>query len=155
LLPLFDGLRYSRFLLLQVPQLGLLLAPLAPAYQMYASAGFFGNLVLFFGLYFGLAKNQSLSPLVRFNAAQAVVLDIVLILPDVLQQGFGGVGQALGDTGTEIQIIFFNTVFLAVYLSCVYAVGSSLVTGQRSKTELPFISDAAKMQAGTFDEDED
>lgn len=154
LLPLFDGLRYSKFLLLQVPQLGLLLAPLAPAYQMYAGAGFFGNLILFFGLYFGIAKNNSLSNLVRFNAAQAIVLDIVLILPDVLLQGFGGVGSAMGDAGVQVQIIFFNTVFLATYLSCVYGVGSSLITGKTKATELPFIADAARMQAGVFEDDD-
>ena len=37
------------------------------------------RLIVFFGLYFGLARNSNLSRFVRFNAYQAILIDILLM----------------------------------------------------------------------------
>lgn len=42
----------------------------------------------FFAIYLGIAQNQKLPRYIRFNASQAVVLDILLILPDVVNSLF-------------------------------------------------------------------
>jgi len=152
-LPLLDGLRYSKFLLQQFPQFGLLLLPLAPVYSLYQSLGFFSNLLFFFGMYVGVAKNNNMSGFVRFNGAQAIVLDILMILPDVLVGGFGGVGKGLGSAGNEIEVLFFNTTFLFLYACSTYGTVTCLATGK--KPLLPLVADAAKMQSMTFMDDED
>lgn len=71
---------------------------------------------------------------------QAVVLDIVLILPGLLEYVFGrpSGGPMLGP-----YIIFYNTVFLFILVSCSYGIGSSL-TGTWAR--LPFLADAADNQ---------
>ena len=78
LLPLFDGLRYGKFLFTQFPAFGAILLPFEPLIRLYFSVPFAG-LVAFFAVYLGIINNQSLSRFVRFNAMQAVLLDIILV----------------------------------------------------------------------------
>uniref|UniRef100_A0A6T7UQR6 Protein TIC 20 n=1 Tax=Pyramimonas obovata TaxID=1411642 RepID=A0A6T7UQR6_9CHLO len=144
-LPLMDGLKYSKFLLTQFPQFGYLLVPLAPVAKIYYSLGFL-NIIVFFAMYFGVGQNRQLSKFLRYNAMQAIVLDILLILPDVLSSLFNGInGPPTGGAGLEAKILFDNTVFLFVYLSVAYASISSLL-GKSAK--LPLVGEAADMQSG-------
>lgn len=144
-LPLMDGLKYSKFLLAQFPQFGLLLVPLAPVAKIYYSLGFL-NIIFFFAMYLGVGQNRSLSKFLRYNAMQAIVLDILLILPDVASGLFNGInGPPTGGAGLEAKIIFENTVFLFVYLSVAYGSISSLM-GKSAK--LPLVGEAADMQSG-------
>ena len=116
-LPLLDSLRYSKFLLMQFPDLSLAHAPLIPVSKLYFSLGFLSQILFFFGIYFGIGQNRELNPYVRFNAMQAVVLDILLILPDVLS----GLVSSNGGGSTELEILYNNFVFLYVYVNAVYA----------------------------------
>eukprot|EP00242_Pyramimonas_sp_CCMP2087_P003439 CAMPEP_0198229388 /NCGR_PEP_ID=MMETSP1445-20131203/114097_1 /TAXON_ID=36898 /ORGANISM="Pyramimonas sp., Strain CCMP2087" /LENGTH=284 /DNA_ID=CAMNT_0043909845 /DNA_START=106 /DNA_END=960 /DNA_ORIENTATION=+ len=144
-LPLMDGLKYSKFLLIQYPQFGLLLLPIAPVAQFYYSLGFL-NIAVFFGLYFGVGQNKQLSKFLRYNAMQAIVLDVLLILPDVVGTLFNGInGPPTGGPGLELKILFENTVFIFVYLCVAY--GSFSALGGKS-AKLPLVGEAAEMQSG-------
>lgn len=150
-LPLMDGLKYSKYLLTQFPQFGILLVPLTPVAKIYYSLGFL-NILVFFGLYFGVGQNRQLSKFLRYNAMQAIVLDILLILPDVASSLFNGInGPPTGGLGLEAKILFENTVFLFVYLSVAYGSMSALL-GKSAK--LPLVGDAADMQSGGGFDDE-
>ena len=79
-MPLLDGLRYSRFFFQQFPQTIFLLQPLQPLVSMYYRVPFAG-VISFFAIYMGLAENQTMSRFVRFNAMQAIIVDVCLVLP--------------------------------------------------------------------------
>lgn len=107
LLPLVDGLMFGRFLFQQFPVLQLLLIPLAPLMQIYSLP--FASLVIFFALYLGVVRNENISHFIRFNAMQAILLDIVLML----------CGLVLPLLARGVQIAFiaetlYNMVFLGV-----------------------------------------
>ena len=78
LLPLLDGLRYSRYFLRAAPAAAALLQPILPLAQLYFSIPFAG-LVVFFGIYLGIVNNASLPRFVRLHAMQAVLVDILLM----------------------------------------------------------------------------
>ena len=146
LLPLLDGLKYSKFLLMQFPLFGLALLPIKPAVDLWYGLGFL-QIAVFFGLYLGVVQNQNMKYFTRYNAQQAVLLDILLIVPDVLARlasGLGGDDALLtGGPGLEIQVLMYNTVFLYVYLCSVVGVGASAL-GKNVK--LPLVGDAAESQ---------
>ena len=78
LLPALDALRYGRFIFMQAPFVARALAPLAPLNALYRSFPFSG-FIFFLAVYGGIANNQSLSRFTRYNAMQAVLLDILLM----------------------------------------------------------------------------
>ena len=144
MLPLLDGLKYSKFLFMQAPALSLVLLPIAPLIQLWGSLGFL-QVVVFFGTYLGVVQNQNMKRFVRFNAQQAVLLDILLIVPDLLTRTFQGIDGSgpTGGVGLQAEILFFNTVFFFTYLSCT----AGAVQSARGKTiKLPLIGDAADAQ---------
>jgi len=144
LLPLLDSLKYSKFLFMQFPMLSLALLPLAPVISLWGSLGFL-QVVVFFATYLGVVQNQNMKRFVRFNAQQAILLDILLIVPDLLTRTFQGIDGSgpTGGVGLQAEILFFNSVFLFTYICCtVGAVGST--AGKEIK--LPLIGDAADMQ---------
>jgi len=146
LLPLLDGLKYSKFLLMQFPLFGLALLPLKPAIDVWYSLGFL-QIIVFFALYLGVVNNQGMNRYVRFNAQQAILLDILLIVPDILTRVIGGLGgdegMLMGGPGLEAQVLLFNTVFLYVYLTSVVGAGSCALGKQ---IKLPIVGDAAESQ---------
>ena len=136
LLPLIDGLAFGQFLFRQFPVLQLLLIPLAPLMQIYSLP--FASLVIFFALYLGVVRNENISHFIRFNAMQAILLDIVLML----------CGLVLPILAKSFQITFiaetlYNMVFLGALAAFVYAVVQSLL-GRYA--EIPPLSDAVYMQ---------
>lgn len=144
MLPLLDSLKYSKFLLLQFPVFGLALLPLSPLISLWFNLGFL-QIVVFFATYLGVVQNQNMKRFVRFNAQQAVLLDILLIVPDLLTRTFQGIDGSgpTGGIGLQVEIIFFNSVFLFTYICCVVgAIGST--AGKEIK--LPLIGDAAESQ---------
>jgi len=60
---------------------------LARLLQLYTTVPF-ASLIVFFGLYMGIVQNQSYSRFVRFNGQQAILLDILLILPSLVETLF-------------------------------------------------------------------
>ncbi|XP_066319418.1 protein TIC 20-v, chloroplastic-like [Miscanthus floridulus] len=140
LYPFLDGTHHGRFLLAQFPFFRAVLRPLAPAARIFHSSPL-TPFLLFLTLYFAVVRNQqSFSRFVRFNAMQAVVLDVLLIFPDLLAQSFA---PPSGGVGFEVFQSMESTVFLFLLVSLVYGGGACLL----GKTpRLPIVADAAERQ---------
>lgn len=137
-LPFFDGIQYGRYFFLQYPVAESLLRPLYPLLSAYK--GFpYSNFIAFFSLYLLVVRNPSISRYVRFNAMQAVVLDVLLILPTLVERTFA----PRGGLGFELLVIFYNTVFLFLVACFLFGVVSCIL----GKTpRLPIVADAADAQ---------
>lgn len=140
LVPLLDGLRYSRFFFSQFPQAIVLLTPLQPIASMYFRIPFAG-LISFFAIYMGMAENRTLSRFVRFNAMQAIILDICLVLPGMVEYVFSP--GRLSGLGFELYRLCYNSVWLFVLFAFALAAIGCL-SGQTYR--LPFIGEAADMR---------
>ena len=140
LVPLLDGLRYSRFFFAQFPQAIFLLQPLQPLASMYFRIPFAG-MISFFAIYMGIAENRTLSRFVRFNGMQAIILDVCLVLPGMIEYVLSP--GRLSGVAFEMYRMCYNCVWLFVLVAfCLAAVGC--LSGQMYK--LPFIGDAADMR---------
>lgn len=138
-LPFFNGLQYGRFLLMQYPNLGLALEPILPILSLYRSIPY-ASFVVFFAFYLGVVRNPSFSRFVRFNSMQALVLDVLLVLPLLVNRIFSP-GRA--GLGFRLMVTGHNAIFLFVVACFVY----SLVFCILGKTPyLPFVADAAGRQ---------
>ncbi|XP_052180787.1 protein TIC 20-II, chloroplastic [Diospyros lotus] len=139
-LPFFNGLQYGRFLFAQYPQtLGAAFEPLLPLLSLYRSVPY-ASFVAFFALYLGVVRNPSFSRYVRFNSMQAVVLDVLLVLPLLFLRIFspGRSRIAFGLTVMAHNAIFVFTVLCFIY---------SLVYSILGRTPyLPFVAEAAGRQ---------
>ncbi|MBW4491152.1 MAG: hypothetical protein KME12_25625 [Trichocoleus desertorum ATA4-8-CV12] len=137
LLPLVDALPFGRFLFGQFPVLQLLFIPLFPVLQIYQTIPFAG-LIVFFALFLLVVRNERINHFIRFNAMQAILIDIVLILCTLVLSLLpqGGAGNLFVET-------LFNVVFLGVLAAFIYSVAQSLL-GRYA--EIPTISDAVYMQ---------
>jgi len=137
-LPLFDGIQYGRYLFLQFPVAERLLSPLFPLLAAYK--GFpFSNFIAFFGLYLAVVRNPNFSRYVRFNSMQAVVLDVLLIFPTLVERTF----TPRGGIGFELLVVFYNTVFLFLVACFAFGIISCLL----GKTpRLPIVAEAADQQ---------
>lgn len=122
----------------------LIVSPLAPLIKIYYTVPL-APLIAFFALFSGVVMNPRFSRFVRFNTMQSILLDMALIVPSLLDQYVTG-GPADGRLGTsflQLKVTFFNTIFLFLIVSFLYAVGCCL-TGQKAK--IPFIGEAAEAQ---------
>lgn len=140
LLPLFDGLRYGKFVFMQFPAFANLLLPLQPLLNLYFSVPF-ASIAIFFAVYLGIINNQSLSRFTRFNAMQAVLLDIILILPGLFESVLNI--RPSGGVGLQLYITLYNTIFLFLFACVTIGIGSCMA-GKSAR--LPLVSDAADAQ---------
>ena len=125
----------------QYPITQAIVAPLAPLAQLYYSVPF-ASLVLFFAIYLGLVQQTDRwSRFVRFNAMQAILLDILLIIPGVIESVFKAPG---GGAGLQIYMTLYNTVWLFCLASFVAGVFGALILGKT--TRLPLVAEAADQQ---------
>ncbi|EXB88152.1 hypothetical protein L484_005577 [Morus notabilis] len=138
-LPFFNSLQYGRYLFLQYPKLGLLFDPLLPIISLYRSIPY-SSFVAFFALYLGVVRNPSFSRYVRFNSMQAVTLDVLLVLPLLVQRIFSPGRSGLG---FRIMVWVHSALFVFSVLCFVYGSASS-VLGRTPY--LPFVADAAGRQ---------
>ena len=138
LLPLCDGAKYGRYLFQQFPITFNLVKPLAPVIQAYTTIPY-AAAVIFFALYLGVIQNQKFSRYVRYNCMQAVILDILMIIPSLLERLLA----PSGGIGLDIVILFYNTTFIYVFASFVFGVGSCLL-GRMPR--LPLVAEAADAQ---------
>jgi len=140
-MPLLDGIPYGKFVFAKVPELArVLLGPLTPLLVIYRGVPFvaFG---VFLALYFAVVRNGNISRFIRWNTQQAILIDILLIVPQLLL-GFGG-----RLPGAVVEAIS-NTVFYGVLL----AVGYSIVSNIRGELpdQIPGISDSVDSQIGPY-----
>jgi len=127
----------STYFFLQFPSTAILMLPFEPVVKLFYAFPFAG-LIAFLGLQIGVVNNQSLSRFIRYNSMQAILLDIILIVPSLLGNVFGK-----GGLGVQLQISMYNTVWLFTFACVVYAMASSLL-GQYAR--LPLVADAADAQ---------
>ncbi|XP_030540799.1 protein TIC 20-II, chloroplastic [Rhodamnia argentea] len=138
-LPFFNSLQYGRFLFLKYPSLSLLFDPILPLLSLYKSVPY-ASFVAFFALYLGVVRNPSFSHYIRFNAMQAVTLDVLLVLPLLLQRIFSP-GRA--GPGFRVMVWGHNVVFVFSALCFLYSLASCIL----GRTPyLPFVADAAGRQ---------
>ena len=140
LLPLFDSLRYGRFLMLQFPIISTVLAPLNPLIQLYFTVPF-ASLASFFAIYLLIVNNFEWDRNVRFNAMQAILLDIVLIFPGLIESVLKF--RPMGGIGLQMYVQVYNAIFLFVLVAVVYAIGSNIIG---STARIPLVADAADAQ---------
>lgn len=140
LLPLFDGLRYGKFLFLQFPLFANVIAPLNPLIQLYFSVPFAG-LAAFFAVYILIINNYEWPRNVRFNAMQAILLDIILILPGLIESVLKI--RPMGGLGLQLYVQVYNAIFLFIFAAVVYGVVSSMI-GKTAR--IPLVADAADAQ---------
>ncbi|WP_427160439.1 Tic20 family protein [Aliinostoc sp. HNIBRCY26] len=138
LLPLINSLVFGSYLLGRFPILQLLLIPLQPIVVLYMSLGQLGRLLLFFALFIFVVRNEKIVHFIRFNTMQAILLNIVIFLCEVLRELLG----FIPNTGFAIETIS-NLVFVVVVGTVVYSMIQSLL-GRYA--ELPTISDAVYTQ---------
>ncbi|MCO5608102.1 hypothetical protein L7F22_062308 [Adiantum nelumboides] len=137
-LPLLDGMQYGRYVFAQYPASEALFRPLFPLLRLYSSIPF-SNFVFFFTLYLALVRNPSFGRFVRFNAMQACVLDVLIVLPLIAQR----ILSPRSGLGLDLLVIFYNSIFVALLAAVVFAVVSCLL----GKTpRLPIVADAAENQ---------
>lgn len=139
LLPLIEGLLQFGQLLQQFPPLQFLFLPLLPVIALYQRLGSWGSLIIFFVLFLAVVRNERISHFIRFNAMQALLLDILLILIGL----FLGILQPVLGTSSLIVSTLVNIVFLAIVAACGYSMVQSLLGHY---AEIPTLSEAAHAQ---------
>ncbi|KAI3502346.1 hypothetical protein L1887_30380 [Cichorium endivia] len=138
--PFFNGLQYGRFLFAQYPKtLGLVLEPFLPLLSVYRSIPY-ASYLAFLVLYIGVVRNTNVSRYARFNAMQAVVLDVLLVLPLLVQRIFNPGPHGIGG---KIVMMSHNAIFVFVVVCFVYSLVFSIL-GRTPK--LPLVGDAAGRQ---------
>ena len=90
----------------------------------------FGGLLLFIILFAGLVRNPKVPYFVRYNACQALLIDIDLIIISYLMRIF-----PLVELGSII-FVFTLCIFIYSIFQCMYGV----------EPEIPFISKSVRMQ---------
>jgi hypothetical protein len=144
--PLLEVRPFGSYLFEVFPPLELLYLPLIPFGTVYALP--FVPLVVFFGLYIGVVRNEKLPHFLRFNTMQALLLAIIIFLCalilDLLKMG-AGINPL--DLETEVSLspkaILHNTLFLAILAASAYSIARCI---QGVYAEIPVISEAAYTQ---------
>lgn len=137
LLPWSDALPFGRALFAVFPWLTLLQYPALPLLFLQQVVPF-GGFVLFLVLYLAVVRNPQVPQYLRFNALQAILLDVLLV---VISLGFNVLLSPLGDS--IVLRTLNNTVFIGSLAVLLYAVLQSL---QGKEVDLPTISEAVRMQ---------
>jgi uncharacterized membrane protein len=138
LLPLVEVIAFAGPFLVQFPAAQVLFLPLLPIMSIYGSIPFAG-LIVFFALYLLVIRNDRINHFIRFNAMQAILLDIILVLCSII---FSVLAPALGGGG-----LLMDTLYSVVFLGTIAAVGYSVVqSGLGRYAEIPTLSDAVYMQ---------
>ncbi|XP_076895488.1 protein TIC 20-v, chloroplastic-like [Bidens hawaiensis] len=136
--PFFDGIQYGKYVINQFSFLQTIIQPLVPAIRVFKSFPFNGFLV-FLTLYFVVVRNNNFSRYVRFNTMQAIVLDVLLIFPDLLERSF----NPRDGVGLDLLMSLDSTVFLFLLVSLIYG-SSSCALGRVPR--LPIVAEAADRQ---------
>ena len=138
LFPLVYSLPFGIALLTQFPWLYQFFSPLIAIYGLTNSLPF-ASLIIFFGLWFAVVRNENVSYFLRFNGMQAILMNILQILFSLIM------GILLPAFGAQSLITetLNNTIFMGSIVACFYCIFCS-VRGQYA--EIPAISEAASSQ---------
>jgi hypothetical protein len=144
LLPLLDGEAWGKYIYDQIPPLGFLDSLfVGPLYETYSHVPFLG-LVLFIAFTLGTRGNTEISRNVRFNAQQACMIDITLVVPELLGSGFEG-----DDTIPRwLQEPCMNFVWYFYMSAVLYSIFCNL--RGKKPDQIPWISGYAELLVGPF-----
>ncbi len=137
LLPWSDGLPFGRSLTSLFPVLQWLSLPALPL-VLIEQAIPFGGFILFLVLFLGVVRNQRVPYFIRFNALQAILLDIILI---VLSLAFNLLLAPLG--GNFAVRTLANTVFLGMLVLVLFGI---IQCPRGKEADIPSLSEAVRMQ---------
>ena len=137
LIPWSDSLPFGRNLFLQFPLLQWLQLPAIPIILIERILPF-GGLLLFLGIFFGIVRNPNAPQYLKFNALQALLLDILLILISYGNQ------IILAPFGQNLVIRTFSSTILVTILTIVIFAGIECAKG--NEPDIPGISQAVRMQ---------
>jgi HD-GYP domain-containing protein (c-di-GMP phosphodiesterase class II) len=144
LFPLLDSIQFGGHLL-SAHQDNPLVMGLAVFFQLYRSVPFSG-FVAFFALS-AVANNLAFNRLIRFNANQAIFLDVALFFPTLVGAAIaliagGQIPQGISEVGSDV-------VFVMTLLAVGYSAISSLAGVTPDK--IPLISDAVTQRMPSKD----
>ena len=157
LVPLLEVMIFGSVLLALIPPLAILFAPilfLMPIYFYPIGSFPVVELAVFFGLFVGVVRNESLSHFLRFNTMQALLLAIAVAVFRTLLDLLGILQAPLFSGGFDsnswlalANIGLLGILVSLVFLATVGAVIYSVVQTLRSLyAEIPVISEAAYYQ---------
>lgn len=138
LFPLIYSLPFGIALLSQFPWLYQFFSPLVALYGLTNSLPF-ASLIIFFGLWFAVVRNENVSYFLRFNGMQAILMNILQILFSLIM---GILAPAFGAQGLITETLS-NTIFMGSVVACFYCIFRSI---QGQYAELPALSEAASSQ---------
>lgn len=139
LLPFLSAFPYARYLIYMYPTVKAVMKPVLPMVAAFHGVPF-GSFIAFFAVYLGLANNTSFSRFVRFNAMQALLLDVLLVLPRLLETVLTPASSGLG-----LKIYAHSQSFIFIFTASwvLFSVVSSML-GQWGR--IPFVGEAAEAQ---------
>ena len=137
LLPWSDAIPFGSSLFIQFPVLQYIVVPALPLLILERLIPF-GGLIIFFALFIGVVRNNNIPYFIRFNALQAVLVDIcILLLSYALQILIRPLGSDL----------FFRTISSTCLVAALSVIIFSISECMQGKEpDLPGISDAVRMQ---------
>ena len=138
LFPLVYSLPFGVALLSQFPWLYEFFSPLIAIYGITNSLPF-ASLIIFFGLWFAVVRNDNVSYFIRFNGMQAILMNIIQILFTLIMSILI---PALGAQSLITETLT-NTIFMGSVAACFFCIFRSI---QGQYAELPAISDVASSQ---------
>ncbi len=130
ILPLKSSIPFGVYLFYKYPFLKVLAYLTYPAEMIEKSLPLGGSFLLFLILFAGLVRNPKVPYFIRYNACQALLLDIALIIISYLFQIL-----PLVELGSVV-FIFILCIFIYSITQCIYGV----------EPEIPFISNSVRMQ---------
>jgi uncharacterized membrane protein len=143
LLPLIEAITLAArpgSVLTEIPILAVILSPIFPLVSFYNGLGFF-RIAIFFAIFLLVVRNSNVPHFIRFNAMQAVLIDISIFLASLI------INVVLTPFGPFITLTLISTVFLAVLAAVVYSIVQSAL-GRYA--EIPTFSEAVYMQVGNW-----
>ena len=127
--PLNASIPFGNYLFFKYSFLKILLLITSPIAIIEKSLPF-GSFLLFIILFAGLVRNPNVPYFVRYNACQALLIDIALIIISYLLGIF-----PIVELGSII-FVFMICIFIYSVFQCIYGV----------EPEIPFISKSVRMQ---------
>jgi hypothetical protein len=142
ILPMMDALGYGRFLFQKVPLMAtIFMKPLQPFVELSQTFPML-SFVSFLGLFLFVVRNKNMPRFVRFNTMQALLLEIILIFPQILTSS---------NMGGLIPFMFTEFISNMTFYAIVSIVGYSCICNIRGELpcKIPVISTAVFQQVCT------
>ena len=137
MIPWADCLGFGNHLYIKYPFTQIIQIPAIPIIILQRSIPF-GNLLLFLAIFIGIVRNTKISYFLRFNALQALLINIgIIIISFIVEIIFSPFENLL------IIRTLSSTLLISLFSIITYCVWSCT---QGDEPNLPVISEATKMQ---------